>query len=59
MPPKSVTCGPEPPKSKEPSVLASTNKRLTSFNDVSALKAVELKKNFADHMELMSLSEKG
>ena len=38
-----MICGPEPPKAKGPRVLASTNS-LTYFNDVSSLKAVELKK---------------
>ena len=59
MPPKRVTCGPEPTKTKEPSVLASTNQSLTSFNDTSALKAAELnKKKIADHMEMMRLIRK-
>ena len=49
MPPKRVTLGPEPPKPKERRVLAETNKRLTSFNDVAALKAVELKQLCRSH----------
>ena len=47
IPPKRVhvICGPEPPKAKGPRLLASTNRRLFErFNDVSSLKAVELKK---------------
>ena len=52
MPPKRVhvICGPEPPKAKGPRVLASTNKDcVTYFNDVSSLKAVELKKLCRSH----------
>ena len=48
-----MICGPETPKAKGPRVLASTNRRLfdclTYFNDVSSLKAVEMKKHCTIH----------